>query len=310
MSNEDDILKQIEPKNEARSSAPKAFIILVLVFTLVSFTYRFLLKSDYSQTSALYVGIPALLAIGLSFIPTPRSITGRILLSITLAMLAVGILAIEGLICILIALPFFLAIGFIVGIFIDKARARKNLAKTRLSLVVVLGALSLEGTSPNLSRNRHEKVTINRTVNLSEAQLKERLATGPRFEARNLPTFLRAGFPSPLASTGGGDLKQGTQWIIPFDHGDHVPRSLTVEISEVDSNSLTLIPIKDETEMSKWMTWDKVSWNWTAVDKDQVKVTVSFEFSRNLDPAFYFSPVQRFGVWQAGSYFLDSIVGP
>ena len=149
MSDEQDSVVS-ERTDQKWSSAEKKFVITVLVLALVSISYRLLMDSGYGKSSALYVGIPALLAIGLSFLPNPRTITGSILLWTTLSMLAVGVLALEGLICILVALPFFLAIGFIVGIFIDRARARQDLAKTRLSLTIVLAFLSLEGTNENL----------------------------------------------------------------------------------------------------------------------------------------------------------------
>ena len=296
------------PKTSSRRTVPKTFIITVLVLTLISMSYRILLDTHYSKSSALYVGIPALLAIGLSFIPTPRSVTGSILFWITLIMLTIGVLAIEGLICILISLPFFLAIGFIVGIFIDKARARKDVAKTRFSLILVLGCLSLEGTHSNLSLNRNETITIKRTTSLSETELQQQLASGPRFDTDALPLFLRAGFPRPLDSLGGGDLELGTQWTIPFDHGEKSPHNLTVKISERTPNSLTLLPVLDETEMGKWMTWEKITWHWRTTPQGQTEVSLTLDFQRNLDPALYFGPVQRLGVKQAGRYFLDSII--
>lgn len=301
---------ETEPTELGNSPIKKKFIITVLVLALVSIVYRLLMGTDYGRTSALYVGIPTLLTIGLSFIPTPRTITGLILLWTTLSMLAVGVLALEGLICILIALPFFLAIGFIVGIFLDRARARKDLAKTRYSLIILLGFLSLEGTHENLSFGRSETVTVEKTVSLSTDEFQRRLARGPTFELNSLPIFLRAGFPLPLASTGGGDLEPGTRWTIPFNHGEETPRNLTVEIIASTPNSLTLVPVQDETEMGKWITWQKIIWQWRENPLGTTKVELTFEFRRNLDPAIYFGPIQRFGVREAGNYFLDSIVQP
>ncbi|MGJ8722972.1 MAG: hypothetical protein ACSHYB_00330 [Roseibacillus sp.] len=300
------------PKPEEKSglNVKRKFIATILIFALVSVTYRLLIGSDYGKSSALYVGIPALLAIGLSLIPTPRTVTGAILLYITLSMLAASVLVLEGLICILVSLPFFLAIGFIIGIFIDRARARENLAKTRLSLIAVFSVFSLEGTHDNLSFKRQEQVTINKTVPLSPQEFQTRLDRGPVFDTSTLPIFLRAGFPLPLASTGGGSLKTGTQWTIPFDHGEKTPRNLTVEIAKSTPNSLTFIPVQDETEIDQWITWQRITWRWHETPTGSTTINLTFEYYRNLDPALYFAPIQRFGVRQAGRYFLDSIIQP
>ena len=299
-----------EPETTRGPHLKKNFIITILVLALVSISYRLLMDSGYGKSSALYVGIPALLAIGLSFLPNPRTVTGTILLWTTLSMLAVGVLALEGLICILVALPFFLAIGFIVGIFIDRARARRDLTKTRLSLTVVLAFFSLEGTNKTLSFNRLDTVTIERAIPLSTEQLQEHLARGPVFDPTSLPVFLRAGFPLPQASEGGGNLEVGTQWTIPFDHGGPTPRNLIVEISKRSPNSLTLVPVQDETEIGKWLTWKSITWNWNQSAPETTDLELTFVYRRNLDPAFYFAPIQRFGVRQAGGYFLDSIINP
>lgn len=297
------------PKKEG-PEMKKKFISMVLLFASVSICYRLLSGSSYGRSSALYVGIPALLAIGLSFVPTPRSVTGSILLWTTLGMLAVGVLALEGFICILVALPFFLAIGFIIGIFIDKARAREEVTKTRFSLIAILGILSLEGTHESLSFGRSESVTLKRTIPLSPDVFQKKLAQGPTFNNAEIPLFLRAGFPVPLTSSGGGDREVGTRWSIPFDHGEETPRVLTVEISESTPHSMTLVPIGDDTEIGKWISWERIRWKWNETSDGSTKVELTFQFRRNLDPAFYFGPIQRFGVGQAGEYFLDSIIQP
>ena len=271
-----------------------------------------MIDSRYATTAALYVGIPALLAIGLSFVPTPRTITGNILLWTTLYLLAIGILAVEGLICILIVLPFFLAIGFIIGIFIDRARAKDaiNRNQMRCSLLTIFALMSLEGVNDTLSFNRKESIVIKRTTQLTAKEFEEKLAIGPRFDEVDVPHILSLLFPTPLPCQENRSLALGSQWTIPFDHGGDIPRNLTVRVTEKNDYSVVFTPVQDETEYGNWLTWKAITWKWTETESGQTEFSATFDFERRLDPAFYFGPLQRWGVSEAGELFVDAIVGP
>lgn len=283
----------------------------LLVLTLVSVVYRLLIGTEYATTSALYVGIPALMAIGLSFIPSPRTVTGNILLWSTIFLLGLSILAIEGLICILIILPFFLAVGFIVGIFIDKARAKENGPwKTQCSFLVIAALMSLEGTQEELSFQRHETVVVQRTLELTPLEFEQALAQGPDFEKVELPTILSGLFPSPLPTKSPNSLAPSTVWNIPFDHGESTSRILRVQVKSKSENQVTFATVQDDTEYGNWLAWKTITWTWQEVAPQQTQVTATFEFERRLDPAFYFQPLQRWGVAKAGEYFLDAILAP
>ena len=75
------------------------------------------------QTALMFIGLPTALALLLAALPAAKSATGMIMKGITLFLLLLGILFIEGFICILMAAPFFYSIGALIGIFVDKARA-------------------------------------------------------------------------------------------------------------------------------------------------------------------------------------------
>ena len=296
---------------EQKTLFKKRPVITLLALTLVSVVYRLLIGTDYATTSALYVGIPALMAIGLSFVPTPRTVTGNILLWSTIFLLGIGILAIEGLICILIILPFFLAIGFIIGIFIDRARAKKKATwKAQCSFLIASGLLSLEGTREDLSFNRNETVIVERSTSMTPREFEVALAKGPDFGSADLPFLLSALFPTPLATANTESLEPGAVWTIPFDHGEASPRSLTVQVETRTNRSVTFTPTQDLTEYGKWLKWERITWIWKETPEGGTHITATFAFERRLDPAFYFSPLQRWGVAQAGEHFLDAILQP
>ena len=80
-------------------------VIFIIILAAISITWRLLAGSGLRGSGLLYIGLPTALAVLLAYLPTPGSATGRIMKGITLFLLLVGILLIEGLICILVAAP-------------------------------------------------------------------------------------------------------------------------------------------------------------------------------------------------------------
>ena len=91
-------------------------LVLVVCFVCVALLHRLLMTGGIGQTAAMFIGVPALMAIGLSFVPRARSITGAIMWNMTFTLLLLGILLIEGFIRLLMAAPLLYLIGIIVGL--------------------------------------------------------------------------------------------------------------------------------------------------------------------------------------------------
>ena len=95
--------------------ANRAFIPLILGLAAISVCWRLLSQSPIlSGSGLLYIALPTALALIMARIPTAQSVTGRIMNGITLFLLLVGILLIEGFICIMVVSPLFYLIGGIV----------------------------------------------------------------------------------------------------------------------------------------------------------------------------------------------------
>ena len=131
-----------------------------VVMAVASVGYRLLVLGHWEQTSLMFVGLPLLLAIGMSFTPPARTITGGIMRGITFFLLALGLLLIEGFICILMAAPLFYAVGLIVGIFADRRKVRREMGKLQCTVLVVIGLMALEGVVPALSFPRENTVVV------------------------------------------------------------------------------------------------------------------------------------------------------
>jgi hypothetical protein len=295
------------PQNQAPQLPPRKlspYFWLCLTLAIMSGLYRIIVIGQKEQTALMFIGLPTALAVLVALIPRAKSATGMIMHGITLFLLMLGILLIEGFICILMAAPFFYAIGFIVGIFVDKARTRREFDRRfRVVVLPVLVLMSLEGVTEMLSFSRDEVVTVIRDVDLTHSVIRERLARGPIFALNELPAFLKLGFPAPKDIKGGG-LEVRDQWKIHFAGGEGKPGDLLAEVTESSPSHIRVARISDTSHIAHWLDWQDAEWKIEETQKGS-RITLTMRYRRLLDPAWYFKPIERYGVKKAGEYFID-----
>src|SRR5580658_2204188 len=86
-------------------------LFVIMAVTIGSVLYRVIVIGKLEQTSALFIGIPAILAIILAATPKAKSAKGGIVKGLTVALLLSGPLLGEGFICIVMASPIFYIVG-------------------------------------------------------------------------------------------------------------------------------------------------------------------------------------------------------
>ena len=279
------------------------YVWLCLAVGIASVLYRVLVLGHKEQTAMMFIGLPTALAMLIAFLPRAASATGMIMKGITLFLLMFGILFIEGFICILMAAPFFYAVGFIVGIFADKARVRQEFEKRfRLVVLPALVLMSLEGATGVLSFPRDEVVTVSRELAVAPAAARAQLAHGPRFVLSELPAFLKLGFPAPHRIEGGGQ-EIGDLWLIHFAGGEGKPGDLTARVVESGPTRIRAERVSDTSHIAHWLDWQDAEWVIEPTSSGS-RVTLTMRYRRLLDPAWYFKPIERYGVKKAGEYFL------
>lgn len=284
------------------------FSAFCIVIAIVSALYRFLVIGQKEQTALMFIGLPLALALLLAALPTPKSTTGMIMKGISLFLLLLGILFIEGFICILMAAPFFYSIGLIVGIFADKARAKREWeSRFRLVILPALALMSLEGVTGILSFPRDETVTVSHETHLTAVEARALLARGSEFDPAALPGFLKLGFPQPQKIAGAG-LETGDQWSIHFAGGEGKPGDLLAEVTESSTNHILVTRISDTSHIAHWLDWKDAEWELEPTSNG-TKIVLTMRYRRLLDPAWYFKPIERYGVKTAGEYFLNSTFG-
>lgn len=285
-----------------RSVGP--YVWLCLAVGIASILFRILVLGQKEQTSLMFIGLPTAMAMLIAYLPRASSATGMITKGITLFLLLLGILMIEGFICILMAAPLFYGIGFIIGIFVDAARRKKE-SKKRLHLAVlpVLAVMSLEGVTGMLSFPREEAIVVTHEVSMPIRKARARLAAGPSFVLGELPPFLKLGFPAPHRIEGTG-LEVHDTWLIHFAGGEGKPGDLKAQVEESSTERILVKCVSDSSHISHWLDWKSAEWI-LEPRPTGTQVTLTMRYTRLLDPAWYFKPIERYGVRKAGEYFLE-----
>ncbi len=93
----------IEEKHSTR--AQKSLALLIFTLAAARLAYGLLVGNGLRETAALFIGLPALIAIIIALTPQAKSATGMVFKGMTIALLMSGILLQEGFVCILMASP-------------------------------------------------------------------------------------------------------------------------------------------------------------------------------------------------------------
>ena len=300
MTDDDDSPKTIGP-------AQWRAVAVVVAFTVAATLYRVLIDKHLGHSAALFLGIPAVLAILLALTPKAQTATGGILKGITLALLIVAPLLGEGYLCILIASPLFYIVGIVVGLVVDWHREKRNATLTCVALVLL--PMCLEGVVPQFTVNRNQTVEATRIVAASTDEVEASLSLSPRV-VTTLPGYLRIGFPRPLEAHGEG-LSIGASRTIHFAgaEGDP-PGDLIMRVTERSPGHLLFQTVSDSSKLTQWIKWDSSEVDWKPIDPTHTAVTWKLHFERQLDPAWYFVPWERAAVHEAARYLIEANATP
>jgi hypothetical protein len=299
-------MSQIEESPRTITKAQWSLVALIVAFTLASILYRVLIYKHLEHSSAMFVGIPAVLAIVLALAPKAETATGGILKGITLALLIPAPLLGEGYVCILFAAPLFFVVGILVGLAVDRGRNRKA---TLSCAALILLPMCLEGVAPELTVNRAQTVTVTRVVSASTDAVEASLALSPRINTI-LPAYLRIGFPRPLEAHGDG-LSIGATRTIHFSgaEGDP-PGDLVMRVAEQRPGYVRFETISDGSKLTQWVRWDSSQVSWKRIDATHTEVTWKINFARQVDPAWYFVLWERAAVHEGAKYLIEANATP
>lgn len=311
---------QTQSANETRGLSSRTVLIgTTIMFVVGSLIYSLLVAGKLDQTAALFIGLPAILAILTVFIPKQKTFTGAILKGMTFTLLLTCIFSAvvlgDGVICIVMAAPVFYAVGSVIGAILDiVTKNSKNRSKGPLPALILLPFLimSLEGISSSLSFSRDEIIVVEKVVPIDQLTVAKSLSMTPKFD-RELPFYLKLQFPRPVRTSGSG-LAFGDQRIIHFAGGEGKPGDLTLSVKEsqiynsVDTVSFVKFGVvSDKSAIAHWLAWQESTIEWQAIDSTHTKVRWTIKYQRLLDPAWYFGPWERYAVGLSAEYLIDNL---
>lgn len=298
-----------EPTDDLPRPSPSARRKLAAVLAalfLATLIYKVLHVGQLEQTALFYVGLPAVLAITVALVATPRSMTGLIMWTITVAILLSGPLLNEGIVCLIFAAPLFYGLGALLGLSIDHVWARRRPGAQAL-LAIPLLLMAMEGTVYNLGRAAEASAT--RFVPAPPRQVEAALAAVPEFH-RPESLFLRLRFPRPVRASGTG-LDPGDQRVIEFTPrqplgigASPAPRSMTLQVSDRSPGRVVFRVVADST-LAKWLDLYEAEVAWHAVEGG-TELRWTLRYRRTFDPAWYFGPIQHYGMTEAADYLADT----
>jgi hypothetical protein len=302
-----DAMTDIDEQNRKIEPAQWSVVAIIVAFAAGSVLYKLLMHEQLGHSAAMFLGIPAVLAILLAIAPRAKTATGGILKGITLALLVVAPLLGEGYLCILVASPLFYIVGIVVGLAMDRQRRKRD--ATLSCVVLFLLPMCFEGVVPQLTFNRAQSVEVQTVVAASADEIEHALTRSPNVDTP-LPAALRIGFPRPLAAWGEG-LTVGDTRTIHFAgaEGDP-PGDLVMRVTERRPGYARFETVSDQSKLTQWVRWTSSEVAWTALDEGHTTVTWRISFTRQLDPSWYFTPWERVAVKEAATYLIDANATP
>ena len=301
----------------ARRRARIAVVAIIVAVAIGSLAYTWIKNHELEQTSALFIGIPAILAIIVVLVGSPRSAYGVTCQVVTIGLLISLLFLGEGVVCILKSAPIFYGVAFVIALVFEAVRGRRGRTPTAYSLAIVLVFLpmSLEGVFGWTSFGRDEWVTETRVVQASAQHVEEALFQTPRFD-RVLPAYLRIGFPRPV-STRVEHGEQLSRWVIRFRGGemrlDGIEAregDLILELVDRQPRLVRWRALGDDSHMTHFLNWRESIVQWTPVDAHSTRVTWTLRYRRGLDPAWYFGPWERYATRLAAGYLIETVATP
>jgi hypothetical protein len=288
-------------------NARRTLAVVIVAVAAAMAAYRLLVEGKLEQTAALFLGIPTLLAVLVIFVARPLSLTGTICKAITVGLLMAGLFLGEGFICLVMAAPLFYAVGVLLGVGVEALARRRGGAVASGLLVLALLPMSFEGVTPNLSLPRAERVTVEREIAASPEEIARALARTPHLTG-SLPPFLRP-FPRPVAVSGAG-LAPGSLRTVHFAGGEGRPGDLVLAVAEAGPARVRFRTVSDSSKVAHWLAWEDALVEWAPAGPGRTRVRWTQTFRRDLDPAWYFAPWERYAVGLAASYLIESAAVP
>ncbi len=290
----------------------------MLLVGVASIAVRVLIEYEFDTSALLYVGIPYVISLVIVLYRPVRThekwwhqYRDHSLTALSV-FLASSIVLFEGFICVVFFLPiyfFVVSIAFVIR-WIGESRKRGGGGTYAFVLPVLIVASSLEGTTESLTVPRDSHVVVTRTAHLSAEQVMANIARP--FDLQKDRHWILTLFPMPYEIEAGslnpGDVHyvrtRYHRWFVTNTHEGQ----LHLQIVDVQPNRVRTQFLHDTTFFSSYLTLQGTEITLTELGQAQTEVSLRIDYRRKLDPAWYFHPLQQFGVARMAEFLIDELM--
>ena len=296
------------------------YVIFALI-TIMSLVIRILMHYRFDKSALLYVGIPCLIAIALMWIERPnsegnwkRKFLNLALISLVI-MLGSSVVLFEGFLCVLMFMPIYfgvILIVFILKYLTERYKNRKGSQLFSHVFPLLLLMSSFEGVNPDLSLQRNTQITVVKILESSISDIQDKLHE-PIDLQKDRDWFLEL-FPMPykvdMESMNVGDIHEVHfryhRWFVTNTHEG----SMLMEIESFNKNKIKTKFTGDTSYISHYLQLDNIEVLFKVIDETHTQVSLTISYDRLLDPAWYFDPLQQYGIKKSAEFLIDEVITP
>lgn len=290
----------------------------ILLVGAASIAVRLLIQYDFDTSALLYVGIPYVISLAIVLyrpVKTNEKLWHQFRdhsLTALSVFLASSIVLFEGFVCVVFFLPIYflvVSIGFAI-LWIGATIDRRNGSTHAFALPVLLLATSLEGTTESLTVPRDSYVVVTKISNLSATQLMDNIARP--FDLQKDRHWMLSVFPMPYEIEAGslnpGDVHlvrtRYHRWFFTNTHEGE----LHLQIVDVQADRIRTKFVHDSTFFASYLTPLGTEITLTEIGPAQTEISLRIDYQRKLDPAWYFHPLQQYGVARMAEFLIDEVM--
>ncbi|UOR06862.1 polyketide cyclase [Hymenobacter aerilatus] len=281
-----------------RTAAIISFVFLSLGFTLLHYGL-------VAYGWAFFILLPVVTGVAIGALPNRKWAHIGLLTSLAIFFLLLLVGQLEGMICVLMALPLVVSCLFLGSVVTHLVRRRQELPDRNSLPVLVLPFLFflLSAPAEKALENRPAVVAVRTDILLpySAAQVYEQIKSVDTLDAPK-PFLLQIGLPIPQKCVLEREAV-GARRICYFSGGQIVERVTELHPGEI----LRMDVVRYQLTGRKWLGFKEAIYLFEQVDAHQTRLSRITTYTSELKPRTYWQPLEQLGISQEHQYVFDNL---
>ena len=289
-------------------------VLIVVGFS--SLIIQILIRQGLGHSALLYLAVPYCVAVLITLFRPYKTQDEwwqqYVSHSVTALVVFLGSSAVlmEGFICILFFMPIYF-FGVTLAFIASWVRVNRSKSKTYASVVPLLIAfLSIEGTSDVTTFERQNRVISTATTTVPHEVLLQNLASP--FALPDSNDWMLGLFPMPHAIEAGsleaGDVHRVHtryhRWFVTNTHEGVIE----LRIDSVTPERIKTSFLQDTSYFSSYVKLNGTEIRFAPKPNGLTHISLTVDYERRLDPAWYFHPVQQYAMQAMASHLIEEVI--